>query len=132
VLFTRRFASVAMAALASMSLLLAAMGLYGVIAFLVGERTREFGLRIALGARSRALVGQVLGEALKLVGLGAVLGLAGAFALARFLSGVLFQVAPTDPATMTVAVLVIVAVALVAALIPARRAARVDPVDSLR
>jgi predicted permease len=132
VVFTRRFASVAMAVLASMSLLLAAMGLYGVIAFLVGERRRELGLRIALGANSRKLVGQVLGEALKLVGVGVALGLAGAFALTRFLSGMLFQVAPNDPATMAATVVVIVVVALAAALVPARRASRVDPVASLR
>lgn len=81
VVFTRRFASVAMAVLAFMSLVLAAMGLYGVIAFLVGERRRELGLRIALGADSRKLVGHVLGEALNLVGVGVALGLAGAFGL---------------------------------------------------
>jgi len=132
VVFTRRFASLALAALASMSLLLAAMGLYGVIAFLVGERRRELGLRIALGADSRRLMGHVLGEALKLVGAGVVLGLAGAFALTRFLSGMLFQVAPHDPAAMAATVVVIVVVALAAALVPARRAARVDPVASLR
>jgi len=132
VVFTRRFASVAMAVLAFMSLVLAAMGLYGVIAFLVGERRRELGLRIALGADSRRLVGHVLGEAVKLVGVGVALGLAGAFALTRFLSGMLFQVAPNDPATMAATVVVIVVVALVAALVPARRASRVDPVDSLR
>jgi predicted permease len=130
--FTRRFASFAMAGLASMSLLLAAMGLYGVIAFLVGERKRELGLRIALGADSRSLVGHVLGEAMKLVALGVALGLAGAFALTRFLSGMLFQVAPHDPATIAATVAVIVVVALAAALVPARRASRVDPVESLR
>jgi ABC-type antimicrobial peptide transport system permease subunit len=119
-------------ALASMSLVLAAMGLYGVIAFLVSERTRELGLRIALGADSRKLVAQVLGEAMKLVAVGVALGLAGAFALTRFLSGLLFQVAPHDPATMAATVMVIVVVALTAALVPARRASRVDPVESLR
>jgi predicted permease len=132
VVFTRRFASMAMAGLASMSLLLAAMGLYGVIAFLVSERTRELGLRLALGADGRKLVGHVLGEALKLLGVGVALGLAGALALSRFLSGMLFQVVPYDPGAMAAAVLLIVAVALAAAVIPARRAARVDPVESLR
>jgi predicted lysophospholipase L1 biosynthesis ABC-type transport system permease subunit len=132
VVFTRRFASLAMAALASMSLLLAAMGLYGVIAFLVGERRRELGLRIALGADSRRLMSHVIGEALKLVVVGVALGLAGAFALTRFLSGMLFQVAPHDPETMAATVLVIVVVALAAALVPARRATQVDPVESLR
>jgi len=106
VVFTRRFASVAMAVLAFMSLVLAAMGLYGVIAFLVGERRRELGLRIALGADSRKLVGHVLGEALNLVGVGVALGLAGAFALTRFLSAMLFQVAPHDPASMAATVVV--------------------------
>jgi predicted permease len=132
VVFSRRFASLAMSVLASMSLVLAAMGLYGVVAFLVGERKRELGLRIALGAESRDLVGQVLGEAMKLVAVGVALGLAGAFALTRFLSGMLFHVAPHDPATMAATVVVIIAVALAAALVPARRASRVDPVESLR
>jgi predicted permease len=132
VVFTRRFASIALAALATMSLLLAAMGLYGVIAFLVGERRRELGLRLALGAEGKTLVGHLLGEALKLVGVGVALGLAGALALTRFLSGMLFQVAPHDPASLAGTVAVIVVVALVAALVPARRASRVDPVESLR
>jgi predicted permease len=132
VVFTRRFASIALAALATMSLLLAAMGLYGVIAFLVGERRRELGLRLALGADGKTLVGHLLGEALKLVGVGVALGLAGALALTRFLSGMLFQVAPHDPASLAGTVAVIVVVALAAALVPARRASRVDPVESLR
>jgi predicted lysophospholipase L1 biosynthesis ABC-type transport system permease subunit len=89
---------------------------------------RELGLRIALGADSRKLVGHVLGEALNLVGVGVALGLAGAFALTRFLSAMLFQVAPHDPASMAATVVVTVVVALVAALVPARRASRVDPV----
>lgn len=93
---------------------------------------RELGLRIALGADSRKLVGHVLGEALTLVGVGVALGLAGAFALTRFLSAMLFQVAPHDPASMAATVVVTVVVALVAALVPARRASRVDPVESLR
>ncbi len=132
VVFTRRFASMAMAAIATMSLLLAAMGLYGVIAFLVGERRRELGLCLALGADGRTLVSHVLGEAMKLVAVGVALGLVGALALTRFLSGILFQVAPNDPASMALTALLIALVALMAALIPARRASRVDPVESLR
>jgi putative ABC transport system permease protein len=132
VVFTRRFASVAMAVLAMMSLALAAMGLYGVIAFWVGERRRELGLRIALGADKGALVRHVLGEASKPVLVGMVLGLGASLALGRFLSGMLFQVAPHDPAAMGGTVLVIAAAALAAVLVPARRATRVDPVVSLR
>jgi predicted permease len=132
VLFTRRFASYALAVLASMALALAGMGLYGVIAFSVGERRRELGLRIALGADSTRLVRLVLWEALTLVGLGVIVGLAAAFAITRFLAGMLFQVAPHDPASMAATVAVILVVALCAALMPARRAARVDPVESLR
>jgi predicted permease len=132
VVFTRRFASLAMAALALMSLLLAAMGLYGVVAFLVGERRRELGLRLALGADSRRLAGHVLAKALRLILPGILLGLAGAAALTRFLSGMLFQVEPHDPLSMALAVGVIVVACLLAALAPARRAARVDPVESLR
>jgi putative ABC transport system permease protein len=132
VLFTRRFASAAMAALAVMSLALAAMGLYGVIAFWVGERRRELGLRIALGADRRALVRHVLGEASKPVVVGMALGIVSALALGRFLSGMLYEVAPHDPASMAVTVLVIAASTFAAVLVPARRATRVDPVVSLR
>jgi ABC-type antimicrobial peptide transport system permease subunit len=132
VVFTRRFASLAMAALALLSLALAAMGLYGVIAFWVGERRRELGLRIALGADAGTLVRHVLAEASKPVAVGIVLGLAGAFALSRFLSGMLFQVVPHDPASMGATVLLITAAAFAAALVPARRASRVDPLVSLR
>jgi ABC-type antimicrobial peptide transport system permease subunit len=132
VLFTRRFASAAMAALAVMSLALAAMGLYGVIAFWVGERRRELGLRIALGADRRALVRYVLREASKPVVVGMALGIVSALALGRFLSGMLYEVAPHDPASMAVTVLVIAASTFAAVLVPARRATRVDPVVSLR
>jgi predicted permease len=132
VVFTRRFASIAMAALAAMSLLLAAMGLYGVVALLVGERRRELGLRIALGADSRRLLGHVLRKALLLILPGVLLGLAGAAALSRFLSEVLFEVEPHDPLSMAAAVGVIAAASLLAAWAPARRASRVDPVESLR
>jgi predicted permease len=132
VLFTRRFASYALAALASMALALAGMGLYGVIAFSVGERRRELGLRIALGADSARLIRHVLREALILVGFGVVAGLAAAIAITRFLVGMLFQVAPHDPASMAGTVAVVLVVALCAAWIPARRATRVDPVESLR
>jgi predicted permease len=132
VVFTRRFASLAMAALAFMSLLLAAMGLYGVVALLVGERRRELGLRLALGADSRRLLRHVLRKALLLILPGVLLGLAGAAALSRFLSGVLFQVEPHDPTSMAAAVGVIVTASLLAAWAPARRASRVDPVESLR
>jgi predicted permease len=132
VIFTRRFASMAMAVLALLSLALAAMGLYGVIAFWVGERRRELGLRIALGADAGTLVRHVLAEASKPVAVGIVLGLAGAFALSRFLSGMLFQVAPHDPTAMAATVLLITAAAFAAVLVPARRASRVDPVVSLR
>ncbi len=95
VVFTRRFASIAMAVLAAMSLALAAMGLYGVIAFWVGERRRELGLRIALGADTGTLVRQVLWEASMPVAAGIALGLAGAFALVRFLSGCSSRSRPT-------------------------------------
>jgi predicted permease len=131
-LFTRRFTSYALAALASLALALAGMGLYGVIAFSVGERRRELGLRIALGADSTRLVRHVLRDALTLVGLGVGVGIGAAFAVARFLAGMLFQVAPHDPASMIATVALVLAVAFSAALIPARRATRVDPAESLR
>jgi len=111
---------------------LAAIGLYGLIAFVVARRRKEIGVRIALGAEPRQVEGLVVGGALRLAGLGLAIGLAGAVASARVLRGLLFGVAPWDPAAWLGSVLVLLAVAGVAGWIPARRAARVDPVRALR
>lgn len=115
-----------------LALVLAAVGVYGVMAFGVAQRTREIGIRIALGAESRRLLRQVVGEGLGLAAAGTVIGLLGAWMLARVLGGLVYGVAPRDPVAFIAAPAVLLAVAVLAALVPARRAARVDPVEAIR
>jgi len=114
------------------ALLLAAIGLYGVMASLVRDQTREIGIRIALGASIGRVRGEVLGRAGIVVGAGAVAGLAGALATSRVLSALLFQVSPSDPVSLGGACLVLVVIGALAAYVPARRATRIDPVQALR
>lgn len=111
---------------------LAAIGLYGVVAFAVAARTAEIGIRVALGASRRHVVAVVVGRGVGLASLGAACGLLAAWPLSRWLQGLLFGVTPTDPATLTAVALLIPAVALLAAIIPTRRALAIDPVDALR
>jgi predicted permease len=115
-----------------LALLLAAVGLYGSMAYLVSRRTREIGIRMALGARSAVVLRQVLREALQLAALGATLGLLLAVPAARLLRSQLFGVGPMDPLTLAIVPVVLAAVAVAAAYLPARRATRVDPVVALR
>ncbi len=117
---------------AAVALALAASGLYGVIYYLVTQRTREIGIRVALGARSSRVVAMVLGQGAVLVGAGIVVGVGGALLLSRLLSGMLYGVGTRDPLTFTALPLVLAAVALLATLVPAWRAARIDPVIALR
>lgn len=117
---------------AGVALALAAMGLYGVIAFLVAQRTQEIGVRIALGATRRDIVRMVGGQGLRYVLTGVAIGLAGAFAVARLLAGELFGVSPTDPPVFAGVSVFLIVVALLACLTPALRAARVDPQQALR
>jgi putative ABC transport system permease protein len=117
---------------ASAALLLATLGIHGVLAFVVGRRTREFGIRMALGAPRLWVLGDVLRRGLTLVLIGAGVGLAGAWALSRLLQSQLFGITRTDPATYLCGVLVLLLSALLASLLPARRATRIDPVDALR
>jgi putative ABC transport system permease protein len=117
---------------AVIALVLGAVGLYGVISYAVAQRTREFGVRMALGAR-RADVGRlVLRHAAVLVAVGVAAGLIAAFGLTRLMSAMLFGVAPADPITFGSVAVVLGAVALVASLVPVMRATRVDPLEALR
>lgn len=115
-----------------LAIVLAAVGLYGVIAYGVAQRGRELGIRLALGAERGQLLGLVLRDAVVMTGAGVVLGLAGAWLATRALAHLLFQVAPRDPGSFALAALVLAVVTLVAAYVPARRAARVDPMTVLR
>ena len=127
-----RFHSLLILIFASVALLLAAVGLYGVLAYSVAQRTREIGIRMALGAAHGDILRLVVGQGLGLVALGLLIGLGTALGLTRFLSSFLFGVTPTDPVTYAGVALLLAAVALAASYIPARRAMRVDPMVALR
>jgi putative ABC transport system permease protein len=114
------------------ALLLSALGLYGVLAYTVNQRTREIGIRMALGAQPRAVLGLVIGEGMRLALLGIILGEAGAFALTRVLQRLLYEIKPTDPLTFVAVTALLAFVAFLACWLPARRAARVDPMVALR
>ncbi len=116
---------------ASVALLLGAVGLFGVVSYVVGQRTREIGIRVALGARGEDVVGLFLRQALRVTAVGAVLGLGGAFALSRVMRAILFEVSATDPFTFVAAPVLLVGVALFATWLPARRATLVDPLRAL-
>jgi len=128
----QRFAMMLLAAFAALALALAAVGIYGVIAYFVSQRTHELGIRMALGARQTHVLGMVVRQALGLALAGAGLGLAGAFGLTRLLSGLLYSVRPTDPLTLALVTLVLLAVSALAGYIPARRATKIDPIVALR
>jgi predicted permease len=126
------FRTAVMAIFAISALLLAAVGIYGVLAYSVERRTQEIGVRMALGATPSGIVRLVIGQAVRLVALGMVFGLGGAFVLTRVLQKMLFGVSASDTLTFAGAAVVLGAVAIVATLIPASRAARIDPVTALR
>jgi cell division protein FtsX len=127
-----RFAAALLAGFAALALVLSALGLYGVMSYAVTRRQREIGVRSALGASRRHLIGLVLGQGLAVTAIGLLIGVAGAAALSRLLGGLLFGVQPLDPWSFVAAPLLLLAVAVMACLVPARRAAAVDPAVALR
>jgi putative ABC transport system permease protein len=127
-----RFRAGLLAGFAGAALLLAVIGLYGVLAYSVARRSRELGIRIALGARATEVFRLVVGEGMRLVVLGVALGLIGAFAATRFVSGMLFDVAGTDPNVFLAVTLTLMGAGLAACVLPARRATRVDAMEALR
>jgi predicted permease len=128
----QRTAATLIGGFGALALLLAAIGLYGAIAYSATQRTREFGIRIALGAQTPDVLRQVLREGMMLGVLGLAIGLVGAVAITRVLRSQLFGVTPTDPLSFTVVSLLLLVVVLVASLVPAKRATRVDPMVALR
>jgi predicted permease len=128
----RRFVVILLAGFSAFALLLASLGIYAVISYAVKQRTREFGIRMALGATARELQGRVLLQTLGLAGIGLLLGLAASWFLARTLGSLLFGVTATDPATYLGMVAVLTAVAALAGYLPARRAAKIDPLTAIR
>jgi predicted permease len=128
----RKLILVLLGVLAGLALLLSAAGVYGVMSYGVAQRTREIGIRVALGARSVDVTSMVLLDAAKLAGLGIVIGLAGALWLTRFLKSMLYEVGARDPVTFSFVAAMIAVVALVASAVPAIRAARVDPLQAMR
>ena len=121
-----------MGVLGAVALLLAAMGIYGVISYLVAQRTREMGIRLALGAQRHDLLKLVLGQGVRLTMIGVAAGLTLALALTRFLSSMLYGVSAADPITFASIALLFAGVALTASYLPARRAMKVDPITGLR
>jgi putative ABC transport system permease protein len=127
-----RFLTLLLTLFAGVALVLAAVGIYGVISYSVAQRTSEFGIRIALGAAPKDVLGMVLGQGLMLGAVGVALGAAGALALTRYIRGLLFGISSFDPLTFVVMAAVLAAVTLAACWIPAHRATRVDPMIALR
>jgi putative ABC transport system permease protein len=127
-----RFAIVLFGALAAAASVLAALGIYGVLAYAVARRTHEIGVRVALGASTGSVLRRLVGFGLALAGIGGAVGLVGAAALTRTLQGLLFEVSPTDPATIAAAALLVAVTAAAASYVPARRATRIDPWQALR
>jgi len=128
----RRFTMVILALLAAVALLLAAIGIHGVLSYAVGQRTREIGIRIALGAHPGGVRRRVMLDGLRLAAFGAALGVGGALVLSRVLTTLLYGIGATDPRTFVAVPIVLCVVALGASYVPARRATRVDPVLAMR
>jgi ABC-type antimicrobial peptide transport system permease subunit len=128
----RRFIVTVLGFFAGVALLMAVLGLYGVISYSVAQRTQELGIRMALGAQRRDVLGLVIGQGMRLAALGAVIGLLASIAASRVLRNQLFQVSAFDPLTFSAMAAVLICAALLASYVPAQRATRVDPTDALR
>ncbi len=128
----RRFSMLMLGLFAALALLLATVGIYGVMSYLVTQRAREIGIRVALGATQRGILGLVVRQGLRLTLAGVGIGLLGAFAITRLMSSLLFGVGTLDPLTFGAIAMFLSAVALVAIYVPAQRAAGIDPMISLR
>jgi putative ABC transport system permease protein len=128
----RRFSMILLAALGASAMMLASIGIYGVTAYSVAQRTAEFGVRMALGAQESSVIGMVMQQNLGWIVAGTAIGLAIASTLTRFLSSMLFGVSPYDPLTFALASVMLALVALAASYVPARRATQVDPMTALR
>jgi len=131
-LAARRVSMIVLSVFAALALGLASMGIYGVISYLVGERTHEIGIRMALGAKQVDVLRQVLGESLKMTLVGILVGFLAALGLTRLMATLLFGVSATDPLTFAGVGIILTGVAMAACLVPARRAMRVDPIVALR
>lgn len=131
-LATREVSMILLGVFAALALGLASIGIYGVISYLVGQRTQEIGIRLALGAKRTDVLRLVLGEGMKMAAVGLFIGLLAALGLTRVMAGLLFGVSATDPLTFAAVALLLMLVALAACYIPARRAMRVDPIVALR
>jgi ABC-type antimicrobial peptide transport system permease subunit len=127
-----RFYMLILTIFASVALALAAIGIFGVLSYAVAQRTREIGIRMALGARERSVVQLVVRQAMTLVGTGVIIGTIAALFLSKTMAKMLFGVTPNDPTTFAAGAFVLIAVALLASYVPARRATRVDPIIALR
>jgi ABC-type antimicrobial peptide transport system permease subunit len=128
----RRFVMLVLTAFGAVALLLAAGGIYGVLSYSVARRTKEIGVRVALGARASTVLGMVVGDSMRPVMWGTALGMLGALAVSRVLRGLVYGIGVNDPISFAVATMVLIVVSLVASWVPARSASRVDPVVALR
>jgi ABC-type antimicrobial peptide transport system permease subunit len=128
----RRFSMLLIGVFGAIALVLAAVGLYGVVSYSVSQRTQEIGLRMAIGADRRDVLRLIVGGGMKLAVIGVVIGVAGALALSKVIATMLFELTPMDLVSYSGTVMVLLAVAMVACYVPARRAMRVDPIIALR